>query len=159
MINDPNWAKPAAVADHFQHSRFLVTFADVQDFLPALVAVFDHAIEIDAQQIRLYAAEHFREARYVGMAMMKIVDDADIRDAIALQSLNDLNLVVGFSEPAAMVVKADLAAQARRRLRDWAHARGFSVHAGALFYDRVLGRRTRARHPKLRSDSMPLDDF
>ena len=81
----PTGPTPAAVANHFQHPQFLVALGEVQNFLPAFVAVFDHPVEIYAQEIRLHAAEHLGKARDVIVAVMKVVDDADVRDAVALQ--------------------------------------------------------------------------
>ena len=42
------------------------------------------------------------------MAVVEIVDEADVRHAIAPQPLENGDLVLGFAEPAAMVVDANL---------------------------------------------------
>ena len=44
------------------------------------------------------------------MAVVQVVDDADVRDALRLQSLDDRDLVLRLAEPAAVVVERQRAA-------------------------------------------------
>ena len=71
-------------------------------------------------------------------------------------SLNDLDLVLRFAEPAAVIVEPDFAAQPRRSLGNWAQAHGFCFDALPLLR-RILRRSPSAHYPQLRRDFVPLD--
>ena len=67
-----------------------------------------HAVEIQRQQVRLDLVEQRRETIEMGMAMMQVIDQADV---VELQLVEHRQLILGLAEPAPMVVEAHLAAQ------------------------------------------------
>ena len=77
---------------------------------------------------------------------MKIVDDADVRGAVTLQEFDDLDLVLRFAEPPAVIVESNLATQPRCSLGEWAQVGGFCLDALPLLR-RIFRRRPSAHHP------------
>ena len=89
--------------------------ADGQD-LPAFgVAPYVHAVEIETEQMGKHQLQGRIETGEMGMSVVKIVDDADVADAMhGLQTLTDGDHVLGFARPSAMIVEGDLAPDLRR---------------------------------------------
>ena len=66
-----------------------------------------HPIEIQCEKMWLHHLYQVSEAIQMLMAMVEIVDDADIADAFAAQVGDDRKLIFRFTCPAAMVVDGD----------------------------------------------------
>ena len=110
VAQDADRAVVAAGTDGSQQLEVEGTLAQRQDLAAVAVAFLVHAVNAEGAQVRHDLAEQRREAVEVVVPMMKVVDDADVGDALALQSLDDRDLVLGLAEPAAMVVESQRAA-------------------------------------------------
>ena len=75
----------------------------------------DHAVEIDGQQVRQHFSQQLRQAVEMIVAVVQVVDQPDV---LQVQMIDDRQLVLRLSEPAAVVVQADLAAEPRGRFGD-----------------------------------------
>ena len=76
-----------------------------------------------ATQVRHHLGEQGGEAVEVVVAVVQVVDHADVGDPLSLQPLDDRDLVFRLAEPAAVVVEsqraADLAGLFGERSRAW----------------------------------------
>ena len=111
MVKDADDAGVPAGPDLTEHLEVLRPDADGQD-LPTLgVAVDVHAVEVHAEQMRQHQLQRLVQSSEVPMAMMQVVDDADVRDGVLrLQILADGDHVLGLAAPATVVVDRHLAA-------------------------------------------------
>ena len=105
MIKDADDAGITAGPNLTQNLEILSARADGQN-LPTLgISIEIHAVQIDAQEVREHELERFVQAGEVVMAMMKVIDDPDVPDAVVLTKVHaDGYHVLRFASPAAMVV-------------------------------------------------------
>src|SRR2546425_10004010 len=90
------------------------------------------------------------------VAVVQVIDDADIRDSLGVELMDNRNLVLRLAEPSAVVVKGHCAAEFAGFLGDGPDALCFGLDAGALFGS-VLGWIAAARNPNLWLKAMALD--
>ena len=99
VVEDADGAAPTAVADRGEKRGVEFTLGERDDFLAGLVAAGDGAVEVEREQVRLHLREECGEAGEVGVAVVQIVDEADVGDALGAQVRDDFELVLGFAEP------------------------------------------------------------
>ena len=104
MIEDADGAAITRVGDCFDECFVKFALADGNDLFAQLVALFSHAVEVEAQEVGFHFFEHLGEAIDVFMAVMEVVNHADITHAVFLQCFDDRNLILRLAEPAAMIV-------------------------------------------------------
>ena len=115
MVKNTDGPGVSAGPDLLQYLEVFRPDADRQDLAPLGIAADVHAVQIEAQQVRQHELEGFVQARQVAMAMMKVIDDPDVRDSVVLfQVLTDGDHVLGLAAPATMVINRDLAPDLRR---------------------------------------------
>src|SRR5439155_17081275 len=90
------------------------------------------------------------------MAMMQVINDADVADVSLLEPLDDLNLIGRLTKPTAVIVEPNRAAQLRARLRNGPNPRRLRLHAAPLLLG-AFRRFPPAHHPQFRLQLMPLD--
>ena len=93
-------------------------------------------------QVRHHLGEQRGEAVEVVVAVVQVVDDADVGDALRLEPLDDRDLVLRLAEPAAVVVKGQRAADLAGLLGQRAE-----LGRGRLDPPLLLGARARDRRP------------
>ena len=64
------------------------------------------------------------------MAVVEIVDEAHVLDAVALEALDDADLIFGFAEPSAMIIEGHLAPERSGGDGDWADPGGLRLDHG-----------------------------
>ena len=74
------------------------------------VAADVHSVDVQGHQVRDHRLQERREAIEVVVAVVEVVDQADVVDPVLLQALDDGDLVLGLAEPAAVVVEGNRAA-------------------------------------------------
>ena len=109
VIEDADEAGVAAVADQFQKLEIEFTLAEGEDFFVGFVAVFGHAVEVKGEKIGFHLGQELGEVREVFVAVMQVVNHANVGDAVFFQSFDDGDLIFRFAEPATMIVEGDLA--------------------------------------------------
>jgi len=67
------------------------------------------------------------------MSVVLVVNDTDIGYSLGTKPLDDLNLVLRFTKPGAVIVKSDCAADSSGFIGDSANAIGFGGYASLLF--------------------------
>ena len=115
--DDANGAGPAAVVDDTQEPQVLIALAQwrgAEVVQARQIAILDHAVEGQGQQMRFHPAEQLGETVDFTMAVMLGVNHADVFDTGLLQPLDDLDLVFRDAKPAAMIVERHLTAELRR---------------------------------------------
>ena len=110
MAQNADRALVAAGTDGPQQFEVQGTLAQRQDLPAMTVAVLFHPVQAHGTQVRQHFAEQWAKTVKVIVAVMKVVDDSDVFDFLALQSLDNRNLVLGLAEPAAVVVERQRAA-------------------------------------------------
>src|SRR5437667_8383280 len=98
-----------------------------ENLFAARFAATSHAIQIQRQQMRLDLLHHFRESIQMGMPVVLIVDQTNIKSAFAVQSFKNGELILRFPEPASVIVEPDGATDFRSRLRDGSDALGLGL--------------------------------
>ena len=159
MVEDSEGPRKATLLNDLQQLHVLLPRADRGDLQATGLAVGKHPVEVEHLKMGLHPRKQFGESPGMDMAVMLVVDDADIRDrsVAGTQRLNDLDLILGLAEPTAMVVEADGAADFFGGLGDWPDPRRFGRHAGLLFVG--IGRRAPApTHPQARLHAVALED-
>ena len=159
VVEDSKRPLESTLLDNLEQLHVLLAGADRRDLQAAGLAVGKHPVEIEHLEIRLHPLEELAESPGMDMAMMLVVDDADIRDrgVTGTQRFNDLDLILRLAEPATVVVEADGAADLVGRLGYGADPRRFGCHAGFLLV--VIGRRPPApTHPQARLHAVALED-
>ena len=154
MAENPDWSRVPTVANRLQQLQVQIPFTQLQDLLPFTLAIVNHAVQVQRVEIRLHLLKQCREPAEVVMAVMQVVDDADI---VEFQLLNDRNLILGLTKPTAMIVERQLAPHGGRRFSDRADSRRFRNNAGPLI-DVILRGTTAAGDPELRCDLMLGED-
>src|SRR5437868_499258 len=99
MIENANWTAPAAALDNLQQLQVKFTLPEDNDFVSALFSVGDHPVEIDRKQVRFHLLKQLRESRQMIMAVVLVVDHANVFDSLLLQFLDNCELVFGFAKP------------------------------------------------------------
>ncbi len=104
---------PPALRHGVENLNITVALPERDDVRLGCVGAYlgHRAIEIQRQQVRLHEGELVWQVIELWPAVMKVEDDADVRVAAPEQAINELELVGGFAEPAAVVVEADADAQ------------------------------------------------
>ena len=111
VAEDADRPAVAAVADDPQQLEVAGALAQRQDLPAVAVASLVHAVEVDrCTRYGMHLREQAGEAVEVVVAVVQVVDDADVVDALLLQPLDDRELVLGLAEPAAVVVEGQRAA-------------------------------------------------
>ena len=101
-------------------------------FFPIIVPVPNHAVEIQCEQMRFHLCHQRFEAIEMGVAVVQVVHDADVRDSVALQTLDDRDLVLGFAKPAAMIVESYFQSERISCCRQGLNPRCFAFHLSFL---------------------------
>ena len=83
VVEDADRPAPAAVADLTEQFEVEVALADHEDVLARLVAVADHAVEVQREQVRLHRLQERGEAVEVVVAVVEVVNDPDVGQASA----------------------------------------------------------------------------
>ena len=76
----------AAVADDPQQLEVARALAQRQDLPPDPVAARVHAVEVHRHEVRLHLREQCGEAVEVVVAVVQVVDHADVGDALRLRA-------------------------------------------------------------------------
>ena len=105
MTNDADWPAPTGGLHDFHQPEFFITGAQRDDLFTHLVAIPDHAIEVQCQQVRFECFEVPFKISEVPVPVVKIVDAAHVGMADLLQQFDHLHLVGWFTEPTQMVVQ------------------------------------------------------
>ena len=125
VADDADGTAIAGVADDAEELEIEIARTERQDFLPLFVALANHAVEVQAVQIRLHRRERGGEAVEVIVAVMEIVHDADVRRAVLLaQEFRHGDHVLRFAGPATVIVDRERAASLARALDDGQQLRG-----------------------------------
>ena len=159
VVEDSKRPLESTLLDNLEQLHILLAGADRRDLQAAGLAVGEHPVEIEHLEIRLHPLEELAESPGMDMAMMLVVDDADIcdRGVTGAQRFNDLDLILRLAEPAAVVVEANGAADFLGRLGYGADPRRFGCNAGFLLI--CIGRRPPApAHPQARLHAVALED-
>ena len=82
MVDDSHRTAPAALLDDAHHFQLTVALAKMQDFPDLRIAADLHPVEIHREHIRLHRLPPRREIRDVRMAVVKVVNDADVRRCV-----------------------------------------------------------------------------
>ena len=159
VVEDSKGTRKATLLNDLQQLQILLARADGGDLQPTGLAVGKHPVEVEHLEIGLHPRKQRAESPGVDMAVMLVVDDADIRDrgVAGTQGFDDLDLILRLAEPAAVVVEADVTANLFSGLGYGADPRRFGRHAGFL----LVGVRRRApspAHPQARRHAVPLED-
>ena len=90
--------------------------------LQNLRAFCTHSAQVKAEQVRFHPCKRLREVVDVPMAVMQIVDDADVvRMMLRSQHFAHRRQILRFAAPAAVGVEAELALHFRGPLDEWQH--------------------------------------
>ncbi|MEY5026965.1 MAG: hypothetical protein RLZZ244_2493 [Verrucomicrobiota bacterium] len=155
VVEDSDGAAVAALEDGLKNLDVLGSCADRKDLAAVLVAVHIHAIQVEADQMGEHLLEKLAETREMVVAVVEVVHDAHVLNALCPQALNDGDLVLGFSKPAPVVVEADFQTFCRGDPRRGAQGGRFGGDALFLLLGAgELGRAAPTDHPKLRLDSV-----
>ena len=130
VVDEADGPLPATVANDPHHAEFLIALAQSHDFLSSLIAIHDHAVEVNGEQVRHHGFPHVGKAGEVGMAVVEIVDEAHVLDAVALEALDDADLIFGFAEPSAVIIEGHLATERSGGDGDWADPGGLRLDHG-----------------------------
>ncbi len=133
VVENADRTVPAAVADDAEQLQVERALPEREDLAAELLAVAVHTVEIDGEEVRLHLLEQLREAVEVIVAVVKIVDDADVLHAVALEPLDDRELVLRLAEPLLVIVESDCEAERRRGVGDLADALRFRLDPLRLF--------------------------
>ena len=136
VIEDADRPRVAAAGDHLQQRQVEFARTQRQDLLALLLALVHHAVQIQAVQVRLHLLKQRFEAVEVVVAVVLVVDDADVRH---VQRLEDRQLILRLAEPAAVVVEPDRAADFLRGLADRLQMGNFCGNALLLFVADFVG--------------------
>ena len=159
VVEDSEGTRKATLLHDLQQLHVLLPRADRGDLQATGLAVGKHPVEVEHLKMGLHPRKHFAESPGMDMAVMLVVDNADIRDrsVAGTQRLNDLDLILRLAEPTAMVVEADSAGNLFGGLGDWPDPRRFGCHASLLLVG--IGRRAPApAHPQARRHAVALED-
>ena len=129
VVQDADRALVAALADRFCEVHVEIALTDHEDFLPLLVPLGGHAVEVEEVQVRQHRRKGLRKPRQVVVAVVLVVDDAHVRH---LQFLADGDHVLRLTAPAAVVVDRHAAAGLRRSLGDRTDPVGRMLHLRLL---------------------------
>ena len=157
VVEDSEGTRKATLLNDLQELHVLLPRADRGDLQATGLAVGKHSVEVEHLKIGLHPRKQLAESPGVDMAVMLVVDNADIRDRslAGTQRLNDLDLILRLTEPTAVIVEADGAADLLGGLGDGADPRRFGRHAGLLLVG--IGRRAPApAHPQARRHAVAL---
>ena len=156
VADDADGTAIARVADDSEQFQIEIARAEWKDLSTEFFPVGNHAVEVQAEQIRLHRRECRGETVKVIVAVMLVVNDADIGRAVLLaQPLRDGDQILRLAAPAAVIVEADRAAEFARALEQRQQRVGGLLHA--LVIRRACG--TRGRHPNLRMQAVLLEQF
>src|SRR5437879_174968 len=87
---------------------------------------------------------------------MLVIDDAGIGYPLGAEPLDDVDLILRFPEPSAMIVERDRATDFAGRLRNWPNALRFGLDAGLLLL-RVACGFAAAGNPELGGQSVAFE--
>ena len=129
MAENANRPVPPALLDDAQHGEFLVALRQGQDQLPLLVAVGNHAVDVQAKEVGLHVVERPGKVTNVVVAVVEVVNDPDVCGVVVLAEVfTNRHKVLRFTAPAAVIVQPEPAPgpacplddrqQLRRRLAD-----------------------------------------
>lgn len=107
MAQDADGTAPTAVLEGLDHGEFQISGSERDDLFAGTIAVADHAIEIDGEEVGLHGLEQGGEAVDLVVGVVEIVDDADVGVAGGAKAGDDGELVGGFAEPTQMIVESD----------------------------------------------------
>ena len=118
VIENANRAAVAAGADLTQHLHILRADTERQDLPPLRIAADVHAIQVEAEQMRQHQRQHLVEPVQMTMAMMQVVNQANVLDALRLERFDNRDCVLWLAIPRAVIVERHLATQRSRRFAD-----------------------------------------
>ena len=104
MIEQTNRAPPTAVANRSEQLEVQFSLTQGQDLLAEFFAVGRHPVEVECEQMGLHAGEQIRKALHLVMAVVKVVNDADVGYAPRLEQSDYFQLIFGFAEPAPVII-------------------------------------------------------
>lgn len=156
VVEDADGSDPAGVADGLEELGVEFALADDEDFLAAGLAVAGHAVEVEREEVGFHLGEQGGEAVEVVVAVMEVVDQADVVEALGAEGFDQGDLVFRLAEPAAVVVEGDGGALGLGGLDDGAEAFEFGGDAGGLLLG-GLGRLAAAGDPELGCEAAGLE--
>ena len=106
VIEDADRAFEIHLPDEFENFLVSIPLSDRQDLFAYLIPLGLHPVEIDRQEKGLDLFEVRFELIELMVSMVQVVDDSDVRQ---IDGLDESDLVIGFSVPAAVVVQSDFA--------------------------------------------------
>ncbi len=119
MAENADWSVPAALLDDPQHGGFMVSLCEGDNQFPLLVAVADHAVDVQAQQIGLHAVERAAKVINVCVAVVEVIDNPHMRRIVMLAEVfANGHEVLRLTAPAIVVVEAKPAAEPAGALDD-----------------------------------------
>lgn len=154
VTKDSHRAAPAALRDEIEHLFFLVAGADGQNLFPLLIAIFEHAVDVQGEQVGLHFLEKGREAGDLVVAVMEIVDDTDVG---GFEGIDQGELIFRITKPAAMIVERDFASDGLGGIDNGTEAGDFSGDVLFLFLGR-FGGRAAAHDPELGFEIVAFED-
>jgi len=118
VIEDADGTAVAAGTHDAQNLHVLGADTEREDLAALRFTVDVHAIEIEAEQVRQHAWQHSGKAVKMAVAVVQVVNDADVLNPLPLQCFGDRDGVLWLAAPAAVIVDAHLAAEGRGSLTD-----------------------------------------
>ena len=110
VVEDPDRASVAALADRLREGHVEITLADDENLLSGRFTIGGHAIEVEEVQVRQHLRERFLQSRQMAVAVVLVVDDADVRHG---EGIAHRYHIFRLPAPAAVVVDGDAAARLR----------------------------------------------
>jgi len=149
----------AAVADRLEELQIERTLPQWKDLLAESLAVGDHAVQVQANEMRQHLREDFGEAVEVRVAVVEVVNHAHVLNTLGLQRCDDLDLVLGFAKPSPVVVEGEGASDRLGLVGERFQLVHGTVHAPGLLVAGGLVAAEVQQHPQLRLGVGAFEDI
>ncbi len=156
MPNDPDRTDIARVTNRLHQRHVVFTFAQRKNLLSLLLTITSHAIQIQAEKIRLHLLQYCCEVVDVFMGVMLVVDNAHVIGVVVLAKvLAYRHHIRWLAMPTSVVIQPKLACKLSSPFDD-----GQDLHRSLMdaFFLRLCFWR-RQHLPNLRLQSMLLEQL